>query len=302
VKHAHDLRYSILTHRHHDHVGGLPSVLQLISKLQSDPPRLHKYPEADTDEALFTTLKSLPDDTYTKHSTSPIRPLEEGDAISVGEGADKATLKVVHSPGHTKDHICLFFQQEHALLTGDHVLGQGTSVFEDLGSYLKSLRKCHKLLEEDSPSEERRLYPGHGPIIDTGKKALKEYLTHRLEREDQILALLASSPSSEDGGNNDSWTIKSIVSKLYSNYPEHLYPAAARGIFLHLQKLALPDQEAIERGIVGQENQGRRVLCVGTVAGKDGTAPETPKVDKDWLQIMELQWRLLKTENTKESL
>ena len=275
-----------------------------MSSLQSEPPRLHKYPDADSDPALFTALKGS---SYYKGDTElPVRPLQEGDEISVKGDTDEATLRVVHSPGHTKDHICLFFQQDRSLLTGDHILGQGTSVFEDLGAYLKSLQKCYKVLEEDSPNDERTLYPGHGPTIESGKKALQEYLSHRLEREDQVLALLATeSPDVEGSGirNQHAWTIKSIVSKLYSNYPEHLFPAAARGIFLHLQKLALPDQEAIERGIVGSENQGRRVACSGQVAGKDGTAPEMPVKEADWMPIMELQWKLLgKAEKQKGAL
>lgn len=287
---------SVLTHRHHDHVGGLPSVLELLSTLQSKPPRLHKFPDAATDEALFATLKQLPLGSYQSHSALdgpvPIHPLKEGKEVSVdgdeGEGA-AVTLQVIHSPGHTKDHICLFLQQERALLTGDHVLGQGTSVFEDLGSYLKSLQRCWNVLQDYSPDKETLLYPAHGPTIEQGKQALQDYLSHRLERENQVLELLATTSEEHSSG----WTIKAIVSKLYSNYPEHLYPAAARGIFLHLRKLALPDDEAIERGVVSQKEQGRRVECIGSLAGEGGLAPEMPNGDSGWIQIMDLQWRLL---------
>lgn len=277
-------------------------MLKLLSILQSELPRLYKYPDAATDGGLVSSIKSIASNK--QDTDSPIQPLKEGDVISIGQGSEEecSSLQVVHSSGHTQDHICLFFPQERALLTGDHVLGQGTSVFEDLGAYLKSLKKCLDILQHDSPDEERKLYPAHGPIIEKGKKALQEYLSHRLERENQILELLTCPPSDGIGGAGDSWTIKSIVSKLYSDYPEHLYPAAARGIFLHLRKLALPDQEAIERAVVGSQNQGRRVICMGSIAGKDGTAPETPNVDVDWIPIMELQWALLQPEgeNSKQ--
>jgi ribonuclease/clavin/mitogillin len=300
---------SILTHRHHDHVGGLPSVLELLSQTQSEPPRLHKFSDPATDEALFARLKQLPSNVYQSHKALdgpvPIRPLQEGDVISVGEDTSEAeatakatAVQVVHSPGHTTDSICLYFSPEKALFTADHVLGQGTSVFENLGSYLSSLTKCLNLLQKNSASEqeERLLYPGHGPVIETGKKALQDYLSHRLERENQVLALLAKQPSnSKDGGSEKEggWTIEAIVSELYSNYPEHLYPAAARGIFLHLEKLASPDEEAIQRGVVGRQKQGRRVECVGTAAGKDGMTPKMPSGDSEWFHIMELKWRLL---------
>ncbi|UZJ55989.1 hypothetical protein CBS101457_005309 [Exobasidium rhododendri] len=303
----------ILTHRHHDHVGGLPSVLQLLSELRHPPPRLHKYPDPATDETLHARLRQLPATMYKAHHALDgpvlIKALKEGDEISIEEEDEddgekgRSTLRVIHSPGHTTDHVCLFFSKERALFTGDHVLGQGTSVFEDLGSYLRSLQKCWNILQEVSPDEERLLYPAHGPTIEAGKEALQGYLSHRLEREHQILELLStpsegsatSTPLEEEASRERGagWTIKSIVSKLYSNYPEHLYPAAARGVFLHLRKLALPDVEAIERGVIGRENEGRRVECFGPGAGKGGLAPAMPSGDSEWIHLMSLQWRLL---------
>lgn len=276
--------------------------MTLLSDTQSEAPRLHKYPDS-SDESIIKQLQSMSSSSYqADNDKSPLRPLKDGDKLQVplqsaANESGATTLQVVHTPGHTSDHICLLLPEEGALLTGDHVLGQGTSVFEDLGSYLSSLQKCSSLLQEQSPSKEARLYPAHGPTIEEGKKALQGYLSHRIERENQVLELLATKPptsSTEESDSSSGWTIKSIVSTLYSNYPEHLYPAAARGIFLHLQKLAQPDSEAIGRGVVANSShQGRRVECIGQGAGKEGDAPRMPTGDAEWFQVMSLEWKLL---------
>lgn len=308
-------------------------MLEMLSRRRPpapSAPKLHKFPDPASDSILLDQLRKLPTDRVAPYSgsdvASPIRPLKHGDTIDVGD----VTLQTVHSPGHTADHICILHRSERALLTGDHVLGQGTTVFEDLASYLSSLRTCEQLLTEAGPShidevegglseksetrknDENRLYPAHGPIIENGKATLREYTRHRMERETQIVELLTK-PSPDDEGeqrqgtsdaiqgskgesSNSQWTIKSLVSDLYKSYPEHLYPAAARGLFLHLSKLAQPDKDF--EGVTS--SNGARVECVG-----HSVVPRMPQSEGEWLQLMESRWRLLgdKLEQTqKESL
>jgi glyoxylase-like metal-dependent hydrolase (beta-lactamase superfamily II) len=147
-------------------------------------------------------------------------------------------LQVLHTPGHTDDSIALYIPQDRALYTGDSVLGQGTAVFEDLALYLKSLD--YMLHFGDSEPAYEKVYPGHGPVVPNGKKVIKGYITHRLEREAQILKLLKSSPP----GNADSpepssnyWTTWTIVMSIYAMYPQSLWLPAAHGVDLHLKKL-----------------------------------------------------------------
>ena len=146
--------------------------------------------------------------------------LRDGDPIRVGD----VTVIPIHTPGHTPDHVAFWLERAGGLFTGDAVLGRGTSVIDppegDLAAYLRSLGRMREL----GP---RTLYPGHGPIVLEGRQKLEEYLAHRSEREQQILAALAGPPSS----------IAEVVDAVYSTYPPEVRPLASRSVLAHLKKL-----------------------------------------------------------------
>lgn len=135
-----------------------------------------------------------------------------------------AELVALHTPGHSPDHVAFLEPSVGALFTGDAVLGRGTSFIDppggDLAAYLASLQAMLDL-------DPRTIYPGHGPVVVDAPAKLREYLAHRAEREEQVLAGLA-------GGDA---TIAALVERIYADYPPEVRPLAARSVTAHLQKL-----------------------------------------------------------------
>jgi glyoxylase-like metal-dependent hydrolase (beta-lactamase superfamily II) len=114
--------------------------------------------------------------------------LGEGDVVDV----DGLEVHVVATPGHTADSLSFVVPAERAVLTGDTVLGRGTTVVAhpdgQLGAYLDSLDRLHRLAEAQ---EIEQVWPGHGPVIEDALGALDFYLAHRRERLAQVDAALA---------------------------------------------------------------------------------------------------------------
>ncbi|KAF3906972.1 hypothetical protein ABW21_db0201518 [Orbilia brochopaga] len=196
---------AIITHWHHDHVLGVPDLRGLCPGV-----KIYKFPLSSTDE----TAKKWGYD-----GIGETVDITDGQEVSV-EGA---TVTAYHTPGHTTDHISLMLKEEEALFTGDNVLGQGTSVFENLSDYLESLERMLAL-------DPIRAYPAHGPVIEDAKAKITEYITHRKERESQVIQVLQSANGSALGSMD-------IVKVIYKDYPENLYEAAERGVLLILNKL-----------------------------------------------------------------
>jgi len=153
-----DITEIILTHWHHDHIGGVKDIIEHRNC------RVWKYERSDKlelQDAIPTCIN--------------IEKLRNGQLFRT-EGA---TLKIVHTPGHTTDHVVLILD-DGSLFSGDCILGEGTTVFEDLYDYMKSL---HIILELNP----KRIYPGHGNVIENPKEKLIYYIKHRNEREKQII-------------------------------------------------------------------------------------------------------------------
>lgn len=236
-----DISDIILTHRHHDHVDGLPSVLSLLRKLWDErnpgvkytAPRIHKFPLMTP--AVEKVLNSLPSGSYTPSASGAVlHDLKEGQIFPVTQtspSADPSVLEVIHTPGHTPDSLCLYLPADSALFTADTVLGHGSSVFEDLWSYMASLRKMIDFKTgAGGELKYTTIYPGHGP--NTSHELVDTYLSHRVERENQVLKSISSKPTDDD-----TWTTWTIMKSIYAKYPEELWEPAAQSVHLHLAKL-----------------------------------------------------------------
>jgi len=195
----------VITHTHMDHSpGALPLKAKLGGRIVGCAPLMLRDdgPRAD---AGF-------DPDY-----APDRVLDDGEAIS-GPGW---TLRAVHTPGHTSNHLCYALEEEGALFSGDHVMGWSTTVVAppdgDMAAYMASLRM---LL--DRP--DRRYYPTHGAPVDEPQRFVRGLITHRRQRETQILGHLAAGPQ----------PIAPMVEQMYASVDRRLWPAAGRSVLAHL--------------------------------------------------------------------
>ncbi|KRY89649.1 Beta-lactamase-like protein 2 [Trichinella pseudospiralis] len=213
----------LCTHWHADHIGGVSNVARQYSVTN-----LMKFRRANPEENI-------------KYEELGFEFVQEGQLITV-EGA---TLKVIHTPGHADDHMSLQLLEENAIFSGDCILGDGsTTVFEDLDSYMKSLKKLQSLAPD-------LIYPGHGSPIHDAAKRIQQYIDHRQRRENQIFNVLSQSKLP--------LTPMDIVQKIYNETPAMLHRAASVNVLQHLEKLQ-------KLGKTSQLN-GRSVI----INGKDST-------------------------------
>jgi glyoxylase-like metal-dependent hydrolase (beta-lactamase superfamily II) len=165
--------------------------------------------------------------------------LGDGDVVEV----DGLEVHVVATPGHTADSLSFVLPAEAAVLTGDTVLGRGTTVVAhpdgQLGAYLDSLDRLHALAES---REIGTIWPGHGPVIDEALKALDYYVTHRAERLAQVesaLAHLRAQPHPEGMAADE--LPRRVVEMVYSDVDPVLWGAAELSVRAQLEYLAHRD-------------------------------------------------------------
>ncbi len=137
-------------------------------------------------------------------------------------------IEIIATPGHTADSVSLYLREDGAVLTGDTVLGRGTTVIADDGSladYLGSLDRLRALADAASL---RTLLPGHGPLLAEPAAVLDFYITHRAERLAEIRAALAAGDRSRP----------EIVARVYADVDKALWPFAEISVKAQLAYLA----------------------------------------------------------------
>jgi glyoxylase-like metal-dependent hydrolase (beta-lactamase superfamily II) len=131
------------------------------------------------------------------------------------------TLRALHTPGHTATHYCFVVEQENTLLCGDHIMAWSTSIVSPphghMGDYLKSLARTR-----DANFD--RLIPTHGADIADPRPFIEAYIAHRLWRERDIDAAIASGLA----------RARDIVEALYGDVDRALHPAAMHSVWAHL--------------------------------------------------------------------
>ncbi|AZM60943.1 MULTISPECIES: MBL fold metallo-hydrolase [unclassified Streptomyces] len=150
--------------------------------------------------------------------------LAAGNVVTVG-GLE---LRVVPTPGHTADSLCFHLPADRAILTGDTILGRGTTVVAHpdgrLGDYLDTLRRLRSLTVDDGV---HTVLPGHGPVLDDAQGAVEYYLAHRAHRLAQVETAV------EDGHRTPS----EVVAHVYADVDRSLWPAAELSVRAQLEYL-----------------------------------------------------------------
>jgi glyoxylase-like metal-dependent hydrolase (beta-lactamase superfamily II) len=163
-------------------------------------------------------------------------PLRDGEDLTV----DGLSVRVLTTPGHTADSVSFVLPGDGALLTGDMVLGRGTTVVAhpdgQLGPYFSSIERMRSLVVS---GEVRTLWPAHGPVLDDALGVLDFYLAHRRERLAQVERALAelSVPLSSELAEDESLP-RQVVEVVYADVDESLWGAAELSVRAQLAYLA----------------------------------------------------------------
>lgn len=185
----------LVTHPHVDHIGGAAFLCQHTGA-----------------KVLMHAADAPPDGVD--------QTLHGGEVMELGED----TLEVVHTPGHSPGHICLFLRERGVLFSGDHILGLGTTVITQprgsMGQYMESLRRLLGM-------PLKQLCPGHGPLVRDAHAKVQELLQHRLEREEQVLSCLRRGRR----------RIDQMVADIYNELDPRLVGMAQEQVRAHLAKL-----------------------------------------------------------------
>lgn len=211
------LTYVVITHTHHDHVDGLPALLERTRAKTAGFGRTVAQPGK--------SRASPAGGEYVENDFRPDVVMRDGDRL---EG-DGFALQVLHTPGHAPDHLCFALEGTKQFFSGDHVMGWNTSVVAppegSMGAYLAALER---LLDRDDGI----YFPGHGGRVYQPQRLVKAYVLHRRMREQSIIDCIR-------GGKT---TIPEIVAVIYRGLDPRLVKAASLSVAAHVEHL-------VERGL-----------------------------------------------------
>ena len=139
------------------------------------------------------------------------------------------TLRVVHTPGHAANHLCLLLEEDGLLFSGDHILNGSTTVIDppdgDMTAYLDSLDKLDAAC---AAHDARFILPAHGHVLGSARDTIAHLKKHRLAREAKVLAVMQADPD----GTMDDW-----VAKAYDDVPPRVWPVAKRSLLAHVERI-----------------------------------------------------------------
>lgn len=183
----------------------------------------HGHPDHSEGAARFAEMTGSPVRALDPVFRLGSEGLGDGDVLT-GAGCE---LRVITTPGHSADSVSLLLSADGALLTGDTVLGRGTTVIGTDGSLADYLRSLDALRALSESAGLRVLLPGHGPLLNDPAGVLDEYIAHRAARLDEIRAALAAGAR----------TPAEIVAIVYADVDRAVWPAAELSVRAQLDYL-----------------------------------------------------------------
>ncbi len=220
-----DIRLIVCTHSHPDHSPGARP-LQALCEAAGTRPLIAGLPSASTarTDSAFTPDRVLSNHELLAHISISQKP----DLISEN-GPNRHTLKVLHTPGHAANHLCLVLLEDGLLFSGDHILNGSTTVVNppdgNMNAYLDSLDLLSAASDEHAIEF---ILPAHGYVIGQAKTAIAQLKAHRLKREAKIMAVMQALP----GGTLDDW-----VPLAYDDVDERIWPVAKRSLLAHVERI-----------------------------------------------------------------
>ena len=183
----------------------------------------HGHPDHAEGAHLFQEMTGAPMAAAEPRLVVDAQPLRGGETFTDVAGL---TVRVVATPGHTTDSVSFVVAGEQpALLTGDTILGRGSTVVAHpdgrLAPYLDSLARLRDL----GPM---LLLPGHGPVRPDAAALASDYLAHREQRLEQVRAAVAA-------GDSDA---RDVVRRVYVDVDPSLWPAAELSVLAQLEYLS----------------------------------------------------------------
>ncbi|MDA7417859.1 MBL fold metallo-hydrolase [Xenophilus arseniciresistens] len=215
-----NIRAIVCTHSHADHS---PGAQPLQALCQNVKPPILGLPSAHT---ARSNARFVPDRSLENHE----RLVLEGDPVAEGPHRRlRHTLRVLHTPGHAANHLCLFLEEDGLLFSGDHILNGSTTVIDppdgNMSAYLDSLDALDATCEE---LQVEYVLPAHGHVLGFARNAIARLKAHRLQREAKVAAALRQNPH----GTPEEW-----LSVAYSDTPRALWPVALRSLQAHVDRL-----------------------------------------------------------------
>jgi len=213
-----------------DHLGHLRAVVKRAEHAGARITSIlltHGHPDHAESARRFAKMTGAPVRALDPAARLGIEGLADGDVVTVG-GPGGLEIRVVATPGHTGDSLSFLLPADRALLTGDTVLGRGTTLVAHpdgrLADYLDSLTRLRRMAESGHVDI---VLPGHGPLVNDPRATLEFYLSHRAARLAQVEGALAAGDR----------TAAEIVRRIYADVDPAVWFAAELSVMAQLDYL-----------------------------------------------------------------